>query len=346
MDRVQPGPRHGHRRQAGHPAGPLPPHLPVRGDLGRRRGRAGRGCSTASSSSAAGRAFALYVMAYTVGRCWIEMLRIDEANRLLRRPAQRVHLDRRVPGGAGLLPAGPGPPGVRGADRRAGERAAAGGGRATCPRSTFPTSAEAERRSRRRRTSWSARNGSGVPAHRSADRTILTARGRRGPDDAQPPEPATRTTRYPTAAVRLESSLHRRSADPRPRRRAGGDAHGRCGWSGHGRAAIAGALARAGWQVTLLERGERVAAPPTALVLWPNGRRALRVAGPGRRLVRHRRPAARRRRPPPGRPVAGPAPAARPGSRARRPPSCTWRTCTTRWWPGWVTAWRSVPASL
>ncbi|MFI5492104.1 prolipoprotein diacylglyceryl transferase [Actinoplanes sp. NPDC051859] len=27
-----------------------------------------------------GRAFALYVMAYTVGRCWIEMLRIDEAN--------------------------------------------------------------------------------------------------------------------------------------------------------------------------------------------------------------------------------------------------------------------------
>ncbi|MEV8507780.1 prolipoprotein diacylglyceryl transferase [Actinoplanes sp. NPDC051475] len=29
-----------------------------------------------------GRAFALYVMAYTVGRCWIEMLRIDEANHL------------------------------------------------------------------------------------------------------------------------------------------------------------------------------------------------------------------------------------------------------------------------
>jgi prolipoprotein diacylglyceryl transferase len=27
-----------------------------------------------------GRAFALYVMAYTVGRCWIEMLRIDDAN--------------------------------------------------------------------------------------------------------------------------------------------------------------------------------------------------------------------------------------------------------------------------
>jgi prolipoprotein diacylglyceryl transferase len=30
-----------------------------------------------------GRAFALYVMAYTVGRCWIEMLRIDDANRIL-----------------------------------------------------------------------------------------------------------------------------------------------------------------------------------------------------------------------------------------------------------------------
>jgi prolipoprotein diacylglyceryl transferase len=29
-----------------------------------------------------GRAFALYVMAYTVGRCWIEMLRIDEANHI------------------------------------------------------------------------------------------------------------------------------------------------------------------------------------------------------------------------------------------------------------------------
>jgi 2-polyprenyl-6-methoxyphenol hydroxylase-like FAD-dependent oxidoreductase len=39
--------------------------------------------------------------------------------------------------------------------------------------------------------------------------------------------------------------------------------------------ATAGALSRSGWQVVLLERGERVAAPPTALVLWSNGRRAL-----------------------------------------------------------------------
>jgi 2-polyprenyl-6-methoxyphenol hydroxylase-like FAD-dependent oxidoreductase len=44
--------------------------------------------------------------------------------------------------------------------------------------------------------------------------------------------------------------------------------------------AAAGALARCGWQVTILERGERVAAPPTALVLWPNGRRALDALDP------------------------------------------------------------------
>ncbi|MCO8277385.1 FAD-dependent monooxygenase [Actinoplanes sp. TRM 88003] len=39
--------------------------------------------------------------------------------------------------------------------------------------------------------------------------------------------------------------------------------------------ATAGALARCGWHVVVLEQSERVAAPPTALVLWPNGRRAL-----------------------------------------------------------------------
>jgi 2-polyprenyl-6-methoxyphenol hydroxylase-like FAD-dependent oxidoreductase len=44
--------------------------------------------------------------------------------------------------------------------------------------------------------------------------------------------------------------------------------------------AAAGALARAGWRVTLLERGERVAAPPTAMVLWPNGLRALESVNP------------------------------------------------------------------
>jgi 2-polyprenyl-6-methoxyphenol hydroxylase-like FAD-dependent oxidoreductase len=44
--------------------------------------------------------------------------------------------------------------------------------------------------------------------------------------------------------------------------------------------AAAGGLARSGWQVTVLERGERVAAPPTALVLWSNGRRALESLDP------------------------------------------------------------------
>ncbi|HEX8346976.1 MAG TPA: NAD(P)/FAD-dependent oxidoreductase [Actinoplanes sp.] len=44
--------------------------------------------------------------------------------------------------------------------------------------------------------------------------------------------------------------------------------------------ATAGALARAGGQVTLLERGERIAATPTALVLWANGLRALRALDP------------------------------------------------------------------
>jgi 2-polyprenyl-6-methoxyphenol hydroxylase-like FAD-dependent oxidoreductase len=44
--------------------------------------------------------------------------------------------------------------------------------------------------------------------------------------------------------------------------------------------ATAGALARAGWQVTVLERAERVSAPPTALVLWANGRRALEALNP------------------------------------------------------------------
>jgi 2-polyprenyl-6-methoxyphenol hydroxylase-like FAD-dependent oxidoreductase len=44
--------------------------------------------------------------------------------------------------------------------------------------------------------------------------------------------------------------------------------------------ATAGALARNGWQVTLLERGERVTASPTALVLWANGMRALQSLDP------------------------------------------------------------------
>jgi 2-polyprenyl-6-methoxyphenol hydroxylase-like FAD-dependent oxidoreductase len=45
--------------------------------------------------------------------------------------------------------------------------------------------------------------------------------------------------------------------------------------------ATAGALARSGWRVTLLERGERITATPTAMVLWANGLNALRSVDPG-----------------------------------------------------------------
>lgn len=51
--------------------------------------------------------------------------------------------------------------------------------------------------------------------------------------------------------------------------------------AGVGGLAAAGALARSGWQVTLLERADRVRPEPTAVVLWPNGVRALRALGLG-----------------------------------------------------------------
>ncbi|MEV0899385.1 NAD(P)/FAD-dependent oxidoreductase [Actinoplanes sp. NPDC049802] len=44
--------------------------------------------------------------------------------------------------------------------------------------------------------------------------------------------------------------------------------------------AAAGALSRSGWRVTVLERSERVAAPAAAVVLWPNGLRALESLHP------------------------------------------------------------------
>jgi len=43
--------------------------------------------------------------------------------------------------------------------------------------------------------------------------------------------------------------------------------------------ATAGALARAGWRVTLLEQQERLRTTPTALLLWPSGVRALSALG-------------------------------------------------------------------
>ncbi|SNY50927.1 2-polyprenyl-6-methoxyphenol hydroxylase [Paractinoplanes atraurantiacus] len=83
--------------------------------------------------------------------------------------------------------------------------------------------------------------------------------------------------------------------------------------------ASAGALSRSGWRVTLLERAERVAAPPTALVLWPNGRRALEALDPsgGWSSIASPLPDGGVRRPdgqwlvtPRGRAGSGPAPAA------------------------------------
>jgi 2-polyprenyl-6-methoxyphenol hydroxylase-like FAD-dependent oxidoreductase len=47
--------------------------------------------------------------------------------------------------------------------------------------------------------------------------------------------------------------------------------------AGVGGLAVAGALARTGWQVTLLERGDRLRGDNAALLVWPNGVRALRA---------------------------------------------------------------------
>lgn len=49
--------------------------------------------------------------------------------------------------------------------------------------------------------------------------------------------------------------------------------------AGVGGLAAAGALARAGWQVTLLERGDRLRGNGAALLLWPNGVAALQALG-------------------------------------------------------------------
>jgi len=49
--------------------------------------------------------------------------------------------------------------------------------------------------------------------------------------------------------------------------------------AGVGGLAAAGALARNGWRVTLLERNDRLRADPAALLIWPNGIRALRSLG-------------------------------------------------------------------
>jgi 2-polyprenyl-6-methoxyphenol hydroxylase-like FAD-dependent oxidoreductase len=55
--------------------------------------------------------------------------------------------------------------------------------------------------------------------------------------------------------------------------------------AGLGGLAAAGALARTGWQVTLLERADRVRPERTALMLRPDGVRALRALGLGAELA-------------------------------------------------------------
>jgi 2-polyprenyl-6-methoxyphenol hydroxylase-like FAD-dependent oxidoreductase len=49
--------------------------------------------------------------------------------------------------------------------------------------------------------------------------------------------------------------------------------------AGIGGLAVAGALVRTGWQVTLLEQGERLRPGRAGLLLWPNGVRALHALG-------------------------------------------------------------------
>jgi 2-polyprenyl-6-methoxyphenol hydroxylase-like FAD-dependent oxidoreductase len=54
--------------------------------------------------------------------------------------------------------------------------------------------------------------------------------------------------------------------------------------AGIGGLATAGALAHAGWRVTLLERADRLRAEPTALLVWSTGLRALQALGLGHGL--------------------------------------------------------------
>lgn len=51
--------------------------------------------------------------------------------------------------------------------------------------------------------------------------------------------------------------------------------------AGIGGLAVSGALARTGWQVTLVEKEDRLRPGRAALILWPNGIRALRALGLG-----------------------------------------------------------------
>ena len=257
-----------------------------------------------------GRAFAIYVMAYTVGRFWIEMMRTDEATEFF---GVRLNVFTSIIVFLGalayfLLVRGPREYVVP--DRRAGDRAGAGRPAATSRRSTcLPVTRTTERAKPPKayqvvsEERFRAYERTGILPPVAAERRDGT-RGRRPADE--------------TSAASSASSADE-TTDPRPRREAGDVRTAVVVGAGMAGLATAGALARAGWQVTVLERGERVAAPPTALVLWPNGRarpgvaRTRTAAGPAIAAPLPdggvRRPDGQWLVPPRSRPGAGPAPA-------------------------------------
>src|SRR5256885_15186373 len=94
--------------------------------------------------------------------------------------------------------------------------------------------------------------------------------------------------------------------------------------AGVGGLAIAGALARTGWQVTLLERNDRLRGDSAALMIWPNGIRALHALGLGGGLGAIATPAPTRAiRPPNGQWLVPPdLPPRQDGATIRGPPPC------------------------
>src|SRR2546423_12153439 len=91
--------------------------------------------------------------------------------------------------------------------------------------------------------------------------------------------------------------------------------------AGIGGLAIAGALARTGWRVTLLERNDRLRGDAAALMIWPNGIRALHALGLGGGLGAIATPAPSRGiRRPNGQWLRPPPPPPAPPGRRPRPP--------------------------
>ena len=98
-----------------------------------------------------------------------------------------------------------------------------------------------------------------------------------------------RTSRPATTPTRVTAGRPT-SADPRPRREAADVRTAVVVGAGMAGLAAAGALARAGLAGhRCSSAASGCAAPPTALVLWPNGRARPGGARPGRRLVGDRR---------------------------------------------------------